>query len=88
MFNEVGELIFMIGGAMVALLLMIRMRRLSGKERNAAVTAAVGLFLCGRYAALIQTAASWIFAVGVGVMMFVLAYNSLGFAHARNVQAD
>jgi hypothetical protein len=61
------------------------MRRLSSKRRNAAATAAFGLFLCGRYAALIQSDANWIFTLGVGFLMFLLAYNNLGFDRARQV---
>ena len=88
MLNEMAELIFIIGGLAVVLLLVLRMRRLSSKERNTAATAAVGLFLCGRYAALIHNDLNWLFVGGVGFMMFLLAYNNLGFDRNPQFKAE
>lgn len=81
MFSRVAELVFVISGVIVGLLSLLRMRRLSNKEGSAAAAAAFGLLLCGRYAALIHGDADWIFTIAVGLMMALLAYNSLGFDH-------
>ena len=79
MSNEIGDMIFVAGGFIVALLLLLRIRRVSSKDVNAAVAAAFGLFLCGRYAAVIQGNANWTFTIGVAFLMALLAYRSLGF---------
>ena len=65
MFNEAAEWVFITGALIVALLGLFRMRRLSSKDCLAAATSGVGLSLCGRYAALIQSDADWIFTVGL-----------------------
>ena len=88
MFNEAAEWVFIIGGLIVALLGLFRLWPLSSKESYAAATAATGLILCGRYAALIQSDTDRIFTVGVGAMMFILAYNSFGLEHGTHIAAE
>lgn len=77
MFNEIAELIFVTSGVIVILLLLLTMRRLSERDRIAASASAFGLFLCGGYAALIQSGGNWLFALGVASLMVGLAYTSL-----------
>jgi len=79
MSNQELEIGFAILGLIVVLLLCIRMRRLSERARGAAATAAFGLFLSARYSALIHGAANWMFTIGVGLLMALLAYNNLDF---------
>ena len=86
--QHLAELIFIIAGSGVVLLLSLRHRRLSSKERSATATAAFGLLLCGRYAALIHNPTNWVFAIGVGGMMLHLAYYNLGFADEQQVSAE
>lgn len=79
MLSQVLETVFLVAGLLVCLLLCFRMRRLSGKDRNAAAAAAFGLFLCARYSSVAQGEINEIFAIGVGFLMALLAFNSLGF---------
>jgi hypothetical protein len=88
MFNQAAEMAFILSGLAVAILLLLRNRRLNQRDAGAAATAAFGLFLCGRYAALTHGGANWMFTVGVGFMMALLAYNSLGFSEEAQPAAE
>lgn len=81
MINQIAEWVFVVGGSIAAVLLVIRIRRVSSGDASAAATAVFGLFLCSRYAELIQTGANWPFDIAVAFMMALLAYRSLGFDH-------
>lgn len=83
MLNQMAEMTFAIGGLLVALLLALRGRSLSPKERISASTAAFGLFLCARYAAIARDIPDALFVTPIAFMMFLLAYNSLGFRTSR-----
>jgi len=82
-----GPFIFMLAGAVLLFLLSKRARRMSSRERNAVVTAIFGLFLCGKYTLLIdqsdkwvRVSLEWIWVIGIGGMMVMLAYANLGSA--------
>lgn len=77
--NQVAEFAFIVVGAIIALVLMLRARGLDGRQRNAVVAATFGFFLCGRYAALIDGAPNWVFVISCAGIMGALAYNNLGF---------
>jgi hypothetical protein len=78
---------FLIVGVLVIVVFCFRMRRLGERDRTAVVTAAFGLFLCARYSALIHDTASWVFVVGVGFLMGLLAYSSFNFRAEPRVEA-
>jgi multisubunit Na+/H+ antiporter MnhB subunit len=86
MLGQVLEMVFVVVGAIVVLLMCVRIRRLSERDRNAAATAAFGLFLCARYSALISGAANWIFAIAVGFLMALLAYQSLNLRSEPQIE--
>jgi len=80
--NLIGQLGFTIGGATIVLLLAWRARGLLPRERNAVATAVFGLFLCGRYSAVIENDSGravfdWVFTSGVAGLMILLAFNNL-----------
>ena len=77
--NQTAELAFIIAGALLVLILAMRARRLGVAQRNAVAAGVFGLILCGRYAALIDSVANWIFVFGCAGVFAVLALNNLGF---------
>ena len=88
MFDQIPAIIFVTSGLIVALLLAMSARRLGSKDRNAAAAAAIGFFLCSRYAELIHGTLDLIFAAGVGLVMVQLAYDSLGFRNRAEAPAE
>ena len=86
--NQVGEIVFVVSGALIIVIMMLRCRRMDQKQRNAVVTAVFGLFLCARYAALINNISSWVFVIACAGAMSLLAYHNLGFEKGEQTSVN
>ena len=76
--NYVAEFGFLIAAVAIIFVPLRRQRHLlSAKDRNAVVTATMGLMVCGRLSGLTHHAAELIWVVCVGMMMLLLAKSIL-----------
>jgi hypothetical protein len=82
--NQVAAFAFNIAGVSLVLFLALRARRLGVAQRNAVAAGVFGLILCGRYAALIDSVANWLFVVGCAGVFVVLGVNNLSFANGKS----
>lgn len=90
-FAVIGPFVFALVGLVLVILLYQRKNQLSRQERNAVVTASMGLFLCGRYALTIHYAhdvlrfvLDWLWVTAIAAMMISLARSNLGKSLRRN----